>query len=731
MATGLQRIDRQLIELGLVTPSQLEEAQLSAAGSKRPTVDELIELGYVRDDEVVSAFQAADPAIEFVDLATADAVARIDESLLERIPYSLTQRHSALPIEERGGELVVAMTNPWDLMATDDLALAAGMPVYPVLARRTELLNAIEQHHSIDSSVYDLCKNLSAEDSIVVTSAGSYDARAVAELGPEAEDAPVIRLVNLMISDALKQDASDIHVEPTSEQLVVRYRVDGVLRTVLELPARLTPAVISRIKILAGMDIAERRKPQDGRIKVRREGREIDVRVSVIPIFTGEKAVMRLLTFSGAKLSLDTLGFRPDELALFRDMLFNPQGMILVTGPTGSGKTSTIYGSLLELNDGVRNITTVEDPVEYQLDGINQIQVNEPAGVTFGSSLRSILRQDPNVIFIGEIRDAETADIAFRAAQTGHLVITTLHTNNALAAYTRLLDIGVEPFLISSSVLGIVAQRLVRKICPKCAVSYEARPDELRRLGGQVPPGTTLQRGDGCAECGYTGYRGRVPVFEMLHMTTPLKEVISQGRPETELARAASAEGMHPLASRAAELVIEGVTTAEEASSVCPAELGQAGLTPNGVPAAAGPTPEPKIAAPAVLVVNDDPTIRLLLRRTFGQDPIEIYEATNGEEGLRLAHQLKPSIIILDVMMPVLDGIEACRRLKSSVEMAHIPVIMTTAGGDDERELEALRAGADDYVQKPLMPEKIRLHVLKHLVRKHPQLRMSVELAHV
>jgi len=731
MATGLQRIDRQLIELGLVTPAQLEEAQLSAAGSKRPMVDELIELGYVRDDQVVAAFQAVDPGIELVELASADAEGRIDESLLERIPYSLTQRHSALPIEERGGELVVAMTNPWDLMATDDLALAAGMPIYPVLARRSELLSAIEHYHSMDSSVYDLCKNLSGEDSIVVTSAGSYDARAVTELAAEAEDAPVIRLVNLMISDALKQDASDIHVEPTSEHLLVRYRVDGVLRTVLELPARLTAAVVSRIKILAGMDIAERRKPQDGRIKVRRDGREIDVRVSVIPIFTGEKAVMRLLTFSGAKLSLNTIGFRPDELTTFRELLFRPQGMLLVTGPTGSGKTSTIYASLLELNDGVRNITTVEDPVEYQLDGINQIQVNEPAGVTFGSSLRSILRQDPNVIFIGEIRDAETADIAFRSAQTGHLVITTLHTNSALAAYTRLRDIGVEPFLISSSVLGVVAQRLVRKICPKCGVSYQASPDELRRLGQQVAPGTTLRRGEGCAECAYTGYRGRAPVFEMLQMTSQLKEVISQGRPETELAKAASAEGMRTLASRAAEFVIEGVTTAEEAHSVCPAELGQAGPTPNGAPGVAGPKPEPKIAAPSVLVVDDDPTIRLLVRRTFGQDPVEVYEATNGEEGLRLAHQLKPSTIILDVMMPVLNGIEACRRLKSSVEMAHIPVIMMTAGSDDEQELEALRAGADDYLQKPVMPEKLRLHVLKHLMRKHPQLRMSAELAHV
>ena len=726
MAAGLQRIDKCLIDRGLISPEQIEEARLSAKGSKRPILDELIELGYLGDDDLISAFLSADPTLRVADLQAVS----VDQSLLSRVPYTLTQRHTALPIEVRDGELVVAMTNPWDLMATDDLSLAAGEPVRPVLARRADLLEAIERFYCVDGSVYDLCKHMQADDSIEVTAAGELEGRAVAELETSAGDAPVVRLVNLIVADGLKQNASDIHIEPTSEKLIVRYRIDGVLRTVLELPSRLTPAVTSRIKILAGMDIAERRKPQDGRIKVRRAGQEVDVRVSVIPVFTGEKTVLRLLTFAAANLSLDKLGFRPDELALYRDMLFRPQGMLLVTGPTGSGKTSTIYASLIELNDGIRNITTVEDPVEYQLNGINQIQMNEAAGVTFGSALRSILRQDPNVIFVGEIRDAETAEIAFRAAQTGHLVITTLHTNSAAAAYTRLLDIGIEPFLVSTSLLGIVAQRLVRRLCAQCKTPYEAGPHELERLGEAVPPGTTLYRGAGCATCNYTGYHGRVPVFEILPVTDQIKQLISLTRPESQIAEVAVTAGMKPLPTRAADLVLEGVTSAEEASSVCPAEVKRAAtsttLASSAVSAPAyEPNPAPKIATPTVLIVDDDPAIRLLFRRTFGKDPIEIHEAENGEEGLRLAHQLKPSLIILDVMMPVMTGIEACRRLKSSVEMANIPVILATAKTADEDEVQGLRAGADDYLVKPLLPEKLRLHVLKHLGKKYPALRAT------
>ncbi|MBN1919333.1 MAG: type II/IV secretion system protein [Verrucomicrobia bacterium] len=721
MTAGLQRIDRRLIDMGLISEDQIDEARLSSKGSKRPILDELIELGYLGDDDLISVFLSADPSLAVADLRAVS----VDQSLLCRVPYALTQRHSALPIEVRDGELVVAMTNPWDLMATDDLSLAAGEPVRPVLAKRSDLIEAIERFYCVDGSVYDLCKHMQADDAIEVTPAGEIDSRTVAKLETSAGDAPVVRLVNLIIADGLKQNASDIHIEPTSEKLIVRYRIDGVLRTVLELPSRLTPAVTSRIKILAGMDIAERRKPQDGRIKVRRAGQEVDVRVSVIPVFTGEKAVLRLLTFAGTGLSLEKIGFGPDELSFYREMLLRPQGMLLVTGPTGSGKTSTIYASLLALNDGIRNITTVEDPVEYQLDGINQIQINEAAGVTFGSALRSILRQDPNVIFVGEIRDAETAEIAFRSAQTGHLVISTLHTNSAAAAYTRLLDIGIEPFLISSSLLGIVAQRLVRRLCPQCKAPYEAGPHELQRLGETVPPGTTVYRALGCAACSYSGYHGRMPVFEILPVTDQVKQLISLNRPETLLADVALEAGMKPLSTRAAELVLEGLTSAEEAAALCPAEIRRPAVSATFAAPAYDPNPAPKIAAPTVLIVDDDPAIRLLFRRTFGRDPIEIHEAEDGEQGLRLAHQLKPNLIILDVMMPVMDGIEACRRLKSSVEMANIPVILATARTGDEDEVEGLRAGADDYLVKPLRPEKLRLHVLKHLGRRYPALRVT------
>ena len=608
-------------------------------------------------------------------------------------------------------------------MATDDLALAGGGPILPVLARRSELLKAMEQQYNLDGSVYDLCKNLATEETIEISQTKEDEARGVAELQADAGAAPVIRVVNLMISDALKAGASDIHVEPTSEQLVVRYRVDGVLRTVLELSPKLAPALISRIKILAEMDIAERRKPQDGRIKVRWHNRDVDIRVSVVPTYTGEKAVLRLLTFAGAGLSLDAIGFPPEQLAQYRQMLARPQGMILITGPTGSGKTSTIYASLLVLNDGIRNITTVEDPVEYQLDGVNQIQINEPAGVTFASSLRSILRQDPNVIFIGEIRDAETADIAFQSAQTGHLVISTLHTNSAVASYTRLLDLGVEPFLIASSVLGIVAQRLVRKTCPHCKTAYRPSPDELQPFDLRLPQGATLSRGEGCAECSYTSFRGRTPVFEIARFSLRLKQLAGKARPEAELVAAARAEGMQTLAERAAELVLSGVTTAQEAAANCPTEV--TGAPPaQQATATASPHPEPapKRAKPTVLIVDDDPAVRLLFERTIAQDPVDVHTAEDGREALRLVHEVRPDLIILDVMMPVMDGIETCRQLKGSIETANIPVIMATAKSRSEDEIEGLEAGADDYLVKPVMPAKLRLHALKHLGHKYPEL---------
>jgi type IV pilus assembly protein PilB len=735
MPVGTQLIDKHLIELGLITEAQLQEARLSAAGSKRPILDELIELGYLTDDQAVAAFRGADPAIELVDLRAVVP----DPSVTARIPYTLSQRYSALPIEMRDGQIVVAMTNPWDLMATDDLALAAGELILPVLARRTELLKAIEELYNLDRSVYDLFKNLASEETVEITADKGGDERAVAELQADAGAGPVIRVVNLVISDALKKDASDIHIEPTSEQLVVRYRVDGVLRTVLELSPKLGPPLISRIKILAEMDIAERRKPQDGRIKARWHNRDVDIRVSVVPTYTGEKAALRLLTFAGAGLSLDAIGFPPEQLALYRRMLSRPQGILLITGPTGSGKTSTIYASLLVLNDGIRNITTVEDPVEYQLDGVNQIQINALAGVTFPSTLRSILRQDPNVIFVGEIRDGETAEIAFQSAQTGHLVISALHTNSAVASYTRLLDMGVEPFLISSSVLGIVAQRLVRKICPHCKTTYRPQPDELRPLRLELPEGATLWRGEGCAECDYTGFRGRRAVFEIVAFSPELRRLAAQARPEAELVAAARAEGMRMLAEQAAELVLSGITTAAEAAAHCPNEVTEAAPAPQpaasapaGAPASAPPLAEPtaRRTKPAVLIVDDDPAVRLLFSRTIAQDPVEVHTAENGKEALRLAHDLRPDLIVLDVMMPIMDGMETCRLLKSDVETASIPVIMATAKSRNEDEIEGLRAGADDYLVKPVMPAKLRLHVLKHLGRKYPELATATTRPH-
>jgi len=539
----------QLVEKGIVTREQLWEALRLQSRTGEYLGDILIKLGLVTEDSI-----GIIPGVQQIRLDSIDPV------LLKMIPEQLIRRHMVIPIKKEENCLTVAMANPMDIMAIDDLRLFTGCEIETVQAGEKDILAVIQKHFGI----LDVDKIF--EEYKLPADQQEPDAAALEE-EEAVNEAPIVRLVNSIFFQAIEQNASDIHIEPQDYRARVRYRIDGMLREIMTIPHRIRSAVISRIKIMSEMDIAEKRIPQDGRLQLKFGSREIDFRVSTLPTIHGEKVVIRLLDKGSMKsLRIEQIGFGPLNLKRFTNALKRPYGMLLITGPTGSGKTTTLYAALNEISTVEKNVITVEDPVEYMLDGINQTQVNIKAGMTFAASLRAILRQDPDIIMVGEIRDAETAEIAVRAAMTGHLVLSTLHTNDAAGAVTRLVDMGIEPFLVASSVLATVAQRLVRLICPKCRQAYMLEPDAPEREFIGVGPGSpvTLYRGIGCDECGYVGYRGRLAIHEVLPMTAALRALITRNAPVDEIEFTALAEGMISLKKDGIQKALDGLTTIEE-----------------------------------------------------------------------------------------------------------------------------------------------------------------------
>jgi type IV pilus assembly protein PilB len=483
----------------------------------------------------------------------------IDAAAVEAVPGRLARKHICLPVRLDGKSLVLAMANPLDGQAIRDVEFASSRQVQPVVACRTEILTSIDEHYATrDARAAE--EALAPEDVLtLVTSERDVLDLDEAEL---TETTPAVQLCSRIILDATRLRASDIHIEPGPDELRVRLRVDGVLRDHMRLPRWIGPALLSRVKILAKLNIAQQRLPQDGRIKVRTRGRGMDLRVSTLPTRFGEKAVLRLLGLAGA-VTFEALGLSAHESTLFDDALAQPQGLILVTGPTGAGKSTTLYSMLTRRPSTEVNIVTIEDPIEYQVSGANQVQVDAVAGLSFASCLRAVLRQDPDIIMVGEIRDAETAEIAFQAALTGHLVFSTLHTNNSVAAIERLLDLDVKPLLVTAAINLIVAQRLARRICMKCREPYVPSADVLRKLRVEGDAREFLH-GRGCAACGQTGYSGRVGIFEILRLTTRLKELVSRRATEVEMRSAASAAGTRLLLDDALYKMRAGLTTAEE-----------------------------------------------------------------------------------------------------------------------------------------------------------------------
>jgi type II secretory ATPase GspE/PulE/Tfp pilus assembly ATPase PilB-like protein len=620
--------------------------------------------------------------LETADLAAADPTAR------ELVPEKLARRYHVFPLRADDRYLTVAVANPTALDDEQALGFASGRtPIFQV-APPAAIAEAIDTRYAPDAALERLVDRVGA--SLV------DDVRVLEDVVPETVDSreidatPVVKLTNLILHDAVRAGASDIHLEPGRQGGTVRFRVDGVLRAFMQLPMPALNRVVSRIKVISNLDIADRIRPQDGRARVQVQSHAYDLRVSTVPTREAEKAVIRLLDPKSTR-RLEALELPAPELARIRRLLSYRDGIVLVTGPTGSGKTTLLYAALHELATGEVNIMTVEDPVEYELAGLTQIQVEPKRGLTFGSALRSLLRQDPDVVLIGEIRDLETAEIAVQASLTGHLVLATLHANDAVGTVARLTDLGVDRTKIAATLRGAVAQRLARRLCEICRQKIEGAlsPEEAglaARYG--VPP---IARTVGCERCAQTGYRGRLPLLEVLVANASFTELVAQGAPAAQLQKAAIAGGMRGMRDVAMDRVKSGDTTLSEVERVLGQSSGEE---------------EPGEAQPHVLVVDDDAVSRTLARTLLEKNGFQVAEATDGVEALKRLATEAYALMVLDVEMPRLSGAEVLARVRQSVATAGLPVVVLTGSVSDAAEVQLMEQGADDFIRKPLEPAR-------------------------
>jgi type II secretory ATPase GspE/PulE/Tfp pilus assembly ATPase PilB-like protein/ActR/RegA family two-component response regulator len=613
----------------------------------------------------------------------------VESHALKLIPETVARRHRILPLRQSDRQLVVATANPGDFEAEQAIGFVSSRtPVFEV-ALPSALSAAVDIRYAPERAFESLIDTLAA--------GAIEDVKVLEEKTPETispaefDAAPVVKLTNLILQNAVTERASDVHMEPGTGGSVVRFRVDGVMRVHMQLPNQAMTRVVSRMKILAKLDIADRHRPQDGRARIEVRGKHYDLRVSTVPTREAEKLVIRILDPSGAPrlAELDMLDL---ELRRFRQMLANREGIVIVTGPTGSGKTTTLYAAIRELATGEVNIMTVEDPVEYEVGGITQIQVEPKRGVTFPSALRAILRQDPDVVFVGEIRDLDTAQVAVQAAMTGHLVLATLHTNDALGVIPRLVDLGLDRASIAGALRGIVAQRLVRRLCLNCVQQIDgALTDAETRLAG-IYGVTPPVRAVGCEQCGMTGYRGRTPVNEVFLPTSQILEIVAKGATAQELQRAAAATGMRPIREVALEKVRLGSSTLEEVERVLGERTSET----------AAPSDQSSI-----LLVDDDPTVRTLARLLLEKNGFRVMEVGDGPAALEHFNAGEEcALVVLDLNLPTMSGLDVLDRLRKSTATAGIPVVVLTGSEGDETEINAMNAGADDYIRKPLEPAR-------------------------
>lgn len=558
---GRRRLGEMLVEKGIINYTQLKQAvDIQKKGGERLACV-LVELGIIGDTEIAD-FLASETK---TPRATKEQLNALDPSIKGIIPEGIIQKEMVLPLSKKGKTLTVAITDPLNIFLIDSLSARTKCVIQPVIATELEIKKVIEKNYGKIISVENIIKKLEGQGGVeVVQQQNEKDD--ITLLVQESKDASVVSLVNYMLMDAIRNRASDIHIEPFENQVRIRTRIDGILYESPSPPKKYQNAIVSRIKIMSGLDIAEKRLPQDGRFKVRYENRDIDFRVSMIPTAFGEKVVMRILDSSALCLDLHELGFEPKTLEIFKKCIHAPYGIILVTGPTGSGKSTTLYSTLKSIDAVAKNIMTIEDPIEYILPGVNQVQIKPEIGFDFTDGLRAFLRQDPDIIMVGEIRDRETAEVSINASLTGHLVFTTLHTNDSAGAITRLINMGIEPFLISSTVIMSIAQRLVRKICPECKEAYQESAKNLQAIGVKIDSKreVTLYRGNGCDRCNGIGYRGRLAVFETMILTEEIRQLVLSREPSQIIKQSAMKNGMIGLREAALRKVVAGLTTVEE-----------------------------------------------------------------------------------------------------------------------------------------------------------------------
>ncbi|PYM41085.1 MAG: type IV-A pilus assembly ATPase PilB [Candidatus Rokuibacteriota bacterium] len=560
-----RRLGDLLVADGLLTPAQLQKALGEQRGSTEKLGSILIKLGFINEEQLIG-FLSRQYGVPSITLAQLE----IDPAVLRLVPAPIAKKYEVIPVRKMGNSLALAMADPTNVFALDDIAFMTNLQVLPLVASQTAVRKAIDRNYeSRTEAMQTVMQDISSDLENVEVVDGEDESGTkvdVFELKESADEAPVVKLVNMVLVDAIQKGASDIHFETYEKVFRIRFRMDGVLHEMLSPPKRLESAILSRLKIMSNLDIAERRLPQDGRIKLRYNTREIDFRVSTLPTIFGEKAVLRILDKDALQLDLTKLGFDPWSHEKFSSVIHQPYGMVLITGPTGSGKTTTLYSAIHTINSPDVNIMTAEDPVEYNLKGVNQVQINESVGRTFAAALRSFLRQDPDVILVGETRDLETAQISIRAALTGHLVFTTLHTNDCPSTVARLLDMGIPPFLVSSSLLLILAQRLGRKVCTACKEPYEVDEQTLVPYG-HAPTGrgkVTLHKGKGCPTCSFTGMKGRVAIYEVMPISDELRDGILRSVTTAELREIAQSQGMKTLRQSGLLKVLDGTTTIEE-----------------------------------------------------------------------------------------------------------------------------------------------------------------------
>ncbi|MFL6239546.1 MAG: ATPase, T2SS/T4P/T4SS family [Actinomycetes bacterium] len=760
-----RRLGDVLIESRLLTPDQLEDAlarqlEVVAAGRRVRLGRLLIEEGILNERDVAHAM-ADMLGLEMVDLGQE----HIDPQIVHLLPRSVAERADVLILARTATGLRIAAGDPLNVIALDDVrAYTGAQELDVVVATESQISDHLARAWSLAETPSDMSM---FEGSEVVEEEEPVDSAARA-----AENAPTVKLVNNLLADAVRLRASDVHIEPQQHNIRLRYRIDGLLRDVMTLPRTAGASLVSRVKIISGLDIAERRVPQDGRARLNVGTYAVDVRVSTLPSVHGEKVVVRLLSAAESISALAKIGLEPRQLDDLLAALLAPQGLILITGPTGSGKTNTLYSAINQIRTPDRNIVTLEDPVEMQVQGLTQVHVNERTGLTFARGLRAILRQDPDVVLVGEVRDTETAELAMQASMTGHLVLTTLHTNDAVSSLTRLVDMGIEPYLVASSLNLVVAQRLVRLPCPSCAAAYEPDPRVLTKLGltAEDLAEATPLRGRGCGDCGETGYRGRTGVFEVLPVTPAMRSSLTGPGPEAALAAAARAAGVMTLRGAALRKAMNGETTFEEVLRVTHNEKlgGQAcpscarrladdmvvcpwcnvsvsrghctgcsrPLDPDWkvcpwcrthaqvIPQQPAPAAS-SVGRPRVLVVDDDPHVCEYVTAVL-METADVDAVTTASAALHRVSEKDYDVAVIDQGLPDLSGIELIRLLRSEVGTALLPLLLFTGQDGDDLEDTARNAGADDFVIKPADPELLEGRVLT-LAKRSPRLTMSTQ----